>query len=131
MNNLDKNYLKTLDILKEVSKIKKKNQTIVGFCAETNDLEKNAKEFDSASEITEEVVSEDGTTNTGENAEGNTTEEGGTQPQPTQQEEIIHNDPQQPAPVIPNHIPAPAAMRPIDIHQDIAPTLRTIMPQEE
>ncbi len=89
-------------------------------------FELNAKEFDSASEITEEVVPENTTTKeevTGEN----TTEEGGIA-QPLQQEEILHKEPQ---PVVPNHIPAPAATRPIDIHQDIAPTLRTIMPQEE
>ena len=35
---------KNPDILSEISKLKKENQKIVGFCAETNDLEKYAKE---------------------------------------------------------------------------------------
>jgi len=38
------NLVKNPDIISEISKIKKENQIIVGFCAETNDLEKNAQE---------------------------------------------------------------------------------------
>ena len=36
--------VKNPDILSEISKNKKENQKIVGFCAETNDLEKYAQE---------------------------------------------------------------------------------------
>ena len=36
--------IKNPDIISEISKIKKENQKIIGFCAETNDLEKYAQE---------------------------------------------------------------------------------------
>lgn len=35
--------VKNPDILKEIAKIKKENQTVIGFCAESNDLIANAK----------------------------------------------------------------------------------------
>ena len=42
--NLTLELIKNPDIISEISKKKKENQKIVGFCAETNDLEKYAKE---------------------------------------------------------------------------------------
>lgn len=42
--NLTIELIKNPDIISEISKIKKENQKIIGFCAETNDLEKHAQE---------------------------------------------------------------------------------------
>ena len=38
------NLVKNNDILKEISKLKKNNQTVIGFCAESEDLLNNAKQ---------------------------------------------------------------------------------------
>jgi phosphopantothenoylcysteine decarboxylase / phosphopantothenate---cysteine ligase len=43
-NEITINFSQNVDILKELGKIKKQNQIIIGFAAETQDLEKNAKQ---------------------------------------------------------------------------------------
>ncbi|MCQ2957614.1 MAG: PBP1A family penicillin-binding protein [Candidatus Gastranaerophilales bacterium] len=86
-------------------------------------FELNAKEFDTQS-VTEEVVTEG---ETPENSEGQTVDENNSQVQ----EKAAPEQPPQPAPIVPNRVPQPAQPKPVDIHQDVTPQLRTIIPNEE